>query len=159
MIQFFFFSCCSVIQVWFINICILFSYEVASKQDASHVMHRSNHETRFYLSAFTVPVKQLVGKHSSYMFSAFYLLAFHLTWTFVMKILHSCAEHSMANLSDKILWKMFNLDQGLWTFLLSGAELASSLSLVWSVGTCPNCFISAWWNVCCCTFARHFFSS
>jgi hypothetical protein len=33
----------------------------------------------------------------------FIYVAFHLTCTFVMKILHSCAEHSQANLSDKIL--------------------------------------------------------
>jgi hypothetical protein len=89
----------------------------------------------------------------------FIYVAFHVTCTFVTKILHSCAEHSQANLSDKILGKMFNLDQGLWTFLLSNAELTSSLSLVWIVGTCPHCFISAWWNVYCCTFGRHFFSS
>lgn len=114
--SFFFFICCYVIQMWFINILILFSYEVACKQDAAHVMRRSNHETQFYLSAFTVPVKQLVGKCSSSMFQYFIYVAFHLTCAFVMKIVRSCAEHSQANLSDKILWKMFSLDQGLWTF-------------------------------------------
>jgi len=41
---------------------------VACKQDASHVMHRSNHESQFYLSAFIMPVKKLVGKLSSSMF-------------------------------------------------------------------------------------------
>lgn len=33
----------------------------------------------------------------------FIYVAFHLTRAFVMKILHSYAEHSQANLSDKIL--------------------------------------------------------
>lgn len=54
-----------------------------------------------------------------------------------MQILQSCAEHSQANSADKIFWKMYNLIQELWKFLLSGAQFTWSLSPVESGATYP----------------------